>query len=190
MFIVLAGLLADCWIGRYRDVMASFIVGLITWIIVGVNIISTNTPLLALGIASLLITSALFRANIIPFNIDQLIEASGDELSFIIQWHFFGSTVAFILTRALNYSIANEQIDIYWYLSGYLNIYLLAPAGSAFLVVIITHSLFKQLLDVPQQSANPIKLVTKVLNYARKNKQTTNRSALHIGWMITLHDWM
>ena len=83
LFIVLAGLLADCWIGRYRDVMASFIVGLITWIVVGVNIISTNTPLLALGIASLLITSALFRANIIPFNIDQLIEASGDELSFI-----------------------------------------------------------------------------------------------------------
>ena len=58
--IVLAGLLADCWIGRYRGVMASFIVGLITWIIVGVNIISTNTPLLALGIASLLITSAFF----------------------------------------------------------------------------------------------------------------------------------
>ena len=63
LFIVLGGLLADCWIGRYHGVMASFIVGLITWIIVGVNIISTNTPLLALGIASLLITSALFRAN-------------------------------------------------------------------------------------------------------------------------------
>ena len=43
--------------------------------------------------------------------------------------------------------------------------------------MIITHSLFKQWLDVSQQSANPIKLVTKVLNYARKNKQTTNHSA-------------
>ena len=178
LFILLVGILSDCWIGRYRSVMASFIVVLITWIIIGVNIISTNTTLLALGIVSLLITSALFRANIIPFNIDQLIEASGDELSFIIQWHFLGSTVGFILTGALNYSIANEQIGIYWYLSGYLNIYLLAPAGLAFLVVIITHSLFKQWLDVTQQSANPIKLVTKVLNYARKNKQTTNRSAL------------
>ena len=178
LFILLAGLLADCWIGRYRGVMASFIVGLITWIIVGVNIISTNTPLLALGIASLLITSAFFRANIIPFNIDQLIEASGDELSFIIQWHFLGSTVGFILTGALSYLIANEQIGIYWYVSGYVNIYLFAPAGLAFLVVIISHSLFKQWLDITHHSTNPIKLVAKVLNYARKNKQPTNRSAL------------
>ena len=176
--IVLAGLLADGWIGRYRGVMASFIFGLITWIIIGVSIISTSIPILAFGIALLLITSALFRANIIPFNIDQLVEASGDELSAIVQWHFLGSTVARISTAGLSYSIADEQIGVYWYVSGYLNIYLFAPGGLAFLVVIISHSLFKQWLDITHHSTNPVKLVAKVLNYARKNKQPTNRSAL------------
>ena len=178
LFIVLAGLLADGWIGRYRSVMASFIFGLITWIIVGVSIISTNIPILAFGIALLLITSALFRANIIPFNIDQLVEASGDELSAIVQWHFLGSTIGFILTGGLCYFLADEQIGMYWYLSGYSNVYLFAPAGLAFLVVIISHSLFKQWLDITHHSTNPVKLVAKVLNYARKNKQPTNRSAL------------
>ena len=178
LFIVLAGLLADCWIGRYCGVMASFIFGLITWIIVGVSIISTNIPMLAFGIASMLITSALFRANIIPFNIDQLVEASGDELSAIVQWHFLGSTVVFILTAGLSYLIADEQIGDYLYVSGYSNIYLFAPGGLAFLVVIISHSLFKQWLDITHHNTNPLKLVAKVLNYARKNKQPTNRSAL------------
>ena len=178
LFILLAGLLADGWIGRYRSVMTSFIFGLITWIIVGVSIISTNIPILAFGIVSLLITTALFRANIIPFNIDQLIEASGDELSAIVQWHFFGSTFSCILTASISYSIADEQIGMYWYVSGYKNIYLFAPAGLAFLIVIISHSLFKQWLDITHHSTNPVKLVIKVLNYTRKNKQPTNRSAL------------
>ena len=176
--IVLAGILADGWIGRYRGVMASFIFWLITCIFVGVSMISTSIPILAFGIASLLITSALFRANIIPFNIDQLIEASGNELSAIVQWHFLGSTVSSISTASLRYSIADEQIGVYWYVSGYLNIYLFAPGGLAFLVVIISHSLFKQWLDITHHSTNPVKLVAKVLNYARKNKQPTNRSAL------------
>ena len=44
--------------------------------------------------------------------------------------------------------------------------------------MIISHSLFKQWLDVTHHGTNPIKLVAKVLNYASKNKQPRNHSAL------------
>ena len=40
------------------------------------------------------------------------------------------------------------------------------------------HNLFKNWLDTTPQIANPIKLIVKVLNYARKNKYPKNCGAL------------
>ena len=45
-------------------------------------------------------------------------------------------------------------------------------------VVLITHSFCKHWLETTPLIINPIKLITKVLNYARKNKYPRNRSAL------------
>ena len=44
--------------------------------------------------------------------------------------------------------------------------------------VIITNFLFKHWLDATSYIVNPIKLIVKVLNYARKNKYPRNCSAL------------
>ena len=41
-----------------------------------------------------------------------------------------------------------------------------------------THNLFKNWLDTTPQITNPIKLIVRQLNYARKNKYPRNRSAL------------
>ena len=41
-----------------------------------------------------------------------------------------------------------------------------------------THNLFKHWLDTTPQITNPIKLIVRVLNYARKNKYPRNRSDL------------
>ena len=45
-------------------------------------------------------------------------------------------------------------------------------------VVLITHSFFKLWLETNPLIINPIKLIAKVLNFARKNKCPRNRSAL------------
>ena len=48
----------------------------------------------------------------------------------------------------------------------------------AIVLIIISNCLFKRWLDTTPQITNPIKLIVRVLNYARKNKYPRNRSAL------------
>ena len=50
-------------------------------------------------------------------------------------------------------------------------------SGVAISIVIITNFLFKNWLDTIPQITNPIKVIVKVLNYARRNKYPENRSA-------------
>ena len=49
-------------------------------------------------------------------------------------------------------------------------------SGLAVSTVIISNILFKKCLDTTTHTTNPVKLITKVLNYARKNKVPQNRS--------------
>ena len=49
--------------------------------------------------------------------------------------------------------------------------------GLVITVIILSHIFFKHWLDITHQKSNPIKLIAKVLNYARKNKYPKNRSA-------------
>ena len=48
----------------------------------------------------------------------------------------------------------------------------------SFFFIPVTNYFFKHWLDTTTQITNPIKLIGKVLNYARKNKYPRNRSAL------------
>ena len=43
---------------------------------------------------------------------------------------------------------------------------------------VISNSLFKHWLDTTPHKINPVKLIAEVLNYSRKNKYPSNRSAL------------
>ena len=54
----------------------------------------------------------------------------------------------------------------------------LTIAGFAIATIVITQNLLKHWLDITPQITNPIKLIAKVLNYARKNKYPRSRSAL------------
>ena len=51
-------------------------------------------------------------------------------------------------------------------------------SGVAVSIVIITNFLFKHWLDTTSHIVNPVKLIAKVLNYARQNNYPRNRSAL------------
>ena len=85
----IGGLIADVWIGRYRMILISVYMCLITWIfnVVGYTVwwmtfkhVTIITVLLTVTSCLLLTGLAGFQSNIIPFNIDQLMGASGDEL--------------------------------------------------------------------------------------------------------------
>ena len=57
-------------------------------------------------------------------------------------------------------------------------IYTFSVAGIALVIILLSNCVFKHWLDTTPQTTNPIKLIVRVLNYARKNKYPRNRSAL------------
>ena len=106
------------------------------------------------------------RSNIVQFNIDQAISASGDELSAIIYWHSLFLLAIFCIV-VIGECLINQFVIMSYVLS-----------GVAVSIVIVINFLFKYWLDTTSHIVNPVKLIFQVLNYARKNKYTRNHSAL------------
>ena len=174
----IGGLIADVWIGRYRMILVSVYICLITWIfnVIGYSVwwmtfkhVTIITVLLTVTSCLLLAGLAGFQSNIVPFNIDQLMGASGDELSALVHWHLFSTYFARLIASALPWFITSTFI--------YETISFIIP-GITIISVIISMYLFKHWLDTTPHFSNPLKLIIGVLNYARKNKYPRNRSAL------------
>ena len=105
----------------------------------------------------------------VPFNIDQMIGATADQLSTIIYWHAFGYPLGQSMVKISSCFIT----DIVYQQS--LSI---CVSGVAITIVMVTYYLFRHHLDTTPLLTNPVKLIFKVLNYARKNKYPRLRSAL------------
>ena len=177
MSFPLFGLLADVWIGRYKAILIGIVLCFISWIILGIGFI----------VESYFISNELFwicfifaytlnfcgfssfSANIIQYNIDQLVGASADELNSVIYWHILSEPLVlfvFHLFQCLFYS------------SKYFIMITFIVSGVSVSLVLVSHSFLKHKLENISLIKNPIKLIVRVLCYARKHKYPENRSAL------------
>ena len=171
----LLGLIADVWTGRYKIIVTGIFFSFFAWILSGVGFITAaywlNNPLFfvlyAIAYLCAVVGYTAFRANIVQFNVDQLVGASANELSAIIYWHSINVPVAFTIFQLERCSFNFIDIRILSYV----------VTGVTVSVVVITHSFFGNWLETTPLIVNPIKLIAKVLNYARKNKYPRNRSA-------------
>ena len=171
----LGGLVADMWIGRYKIIVAGIYMTLFMWIL-GASADALFSYVHPLIIATLLIFSmvmnfgsiTLIQTNLISFNIDQLVGASGEDLSTIIYWHAFGLSLGIYIKVVLECWV-NKTVS--------MKVTHFPLGGLVITVIILSHIFFKHWLDITHQKSNPIKLIAKVLNYARKNKYPKNRSA-------------
>ena len=169
----LLGLLADVWIGRYKAILIGSASCFLSWIILGIGYIWSTISVqyyLWFFVASAYFFQffgyASFRVNIIQYNIDQLVGASADELSTIIYWHSIIESlveVPFFLIQCLH---SDSKLAIF------------VASGVLVVSVLVSHSFFKEKLEKTPLIKNPIKLIVRVLCYARKHKYPENRSAL------------
>ena len=174
VFFPIFGLLADIKTGRYNTIIAGVYLSFVSWIICGVaTILKTfmNVDILylvVLGVVYILevIGYCCFRSNIIQFNFDQLIGASADKLSAVIYWHSLSILIVYVIDNVGKCLIKQYVIVSY------------VISGVALCIVIVSNFLFKHWLDTPPNIINPVKLICKVVNYARRNKYPKNRSAL------------
>ena len=172
MLYPLIGLLSDVYIGRYRAIMIGIILSFISWIITGILFILNRYGFLGNiwivpGVVINYVGVIAFRANIIQYNIDQLIGASANELCTVINWNIAALPVANVMRNwLLLASTATAEFIC------------IMVAGVALSLILVSHSLFKHKLENVSLIKNPIKLIVRVLCYARKHKYPENRSAL------------
>ena len=101
----LVGLIADVWTGRYKMIVTGIFLCFFAWILSGVDFIIEaywpNNPsfyiIYVFGYLCRVVGYTGFRANIVQFNIDQLVGASADQLSAIIYWHSINVPVVYII---------------------------------------------------------------------------------------------
>ena len=174
------GIVADVWTGRYRMLVVCTYLFVVVWLIgiLGFIVIYFNYFSYALAIFLLLHTvngllGIGIRANILPFNIDQLIGASGEELSAIAHWHPIGHFLA-KLVSSITVTIANIYQK-----SNLISTFIISfgCSGVFIMISIVSHCYFKRWLDTTFTANNPIKIIFKVFKYARKNKFPRSRSA-------------
>ena len=183
LFFPIIGLIGDMCVGRYRMILGSMLFCLVMWIVTVIVVtlfcVYTETHSVLFGSISLIVLGVSYigiagiESIIIPFNIDQLMGASGDELSATIYWHYFTGLIplmVFVVLDSLSYYN-------YMYVSTVLMVYL-SIGGVSLVLALSILFIFNHWLDTTPQFFNPIKDIFQVLNYARKNKYPRNRSAL------------
>ena len=144
IFFPFLGLLADVYIGRYRAILIGVILSFVSWIIIGLTFILHSyygffgTLWIVPGLILHFISFISFTANIIQYNIDQLIGASAKELSTNIYLNMAAIPLAWFLTvwlpllddailllSSVSWSFSSRQVLLYllyWCLTHFLNI--------------------------------------------------------------------
>ena len=170
------GLLADIWIGRYKAILIGVALCFMSWILIGIAVIvyslyDSDTVLWSFHMIALVTEFcgySSFTANIIQYNIDQLVGASANELNSVIYWHVLYEKLVTLFFYPLQCLFNGKYfIEIIFIIS-----------GLSLSLVLVSHSLFKHKLENISLIKNPIKLIVRVLCYARKHKYPENRSAL------------
>ena len=172
----LFGLMADVRIRRHRTIITGIILSFSSVIIAGIGyVLNSFYPSKAIlwpayGMAYVLeaVGYCSFKANIIQYNIDQIIGASSSEISALMYCQSAGIPIVFLL-----FELGRCLID-----RSYIILITFLLSGVAASLVLVSHSLFKHHLENISLIKNPIKLIARVLCYAWKHKYPENRSAL------------
>ena len=161
--------IADAWIGRYRVILYSIIAQTVSCVILNMALVLPYSNLANMYVqytCSVLksVINVAVQLTFVPFIVDQMMGGSGDELSSAVNWWIWSDYVSDVVSHLL-FPVFGIPTVIF--------IYTFSTAFSLAFLLLFKHWLVK---ETPIN--NPIKLIIKVLNYARKNKYPSNRSAL------------
>ena len=200
----LLGWLADVYFTRYKFILFSFI----TMIVVAVVMITiaglfmkfsevrSLYVLVGLTLSIGLIGLGFFKSTAIQFGMDQMLEASSDQLSNFIQWYYWscnvGHTVALFMVMGVlecfNMCVIKltvkypEKIDVDLHAKYFSAVCIMAIIMAGLQLVCACVGLcllvyYKKHFNIDRTGEHPLKLIYQVLNYAWKHKCPENRSA-------------
>ena len=176
----LMGWLADVHFGRFKVIRTSLWLLLIGYCLIFVTFLikyffETETGKYIVHAAifplSFLIINtglAAFQANIIPFGLDQMPEASTEELSAFIHWYYGSRNIMAGITPLFACFVTNFNLTT-------MTISLCEVA--CIILALLLFYYLKHILIIEPKSVNPFKLVYSVLRFAAKHKVPLFRSA-------------
>ena len=186
----LAGWLADVYFGRYQVIKVSL------WLLwagamlfsfaICLQMFLSPSDVVSVVIVIIFLVALLamvtgvagFLANSLPFGIDQLSTATGEELSAFITWFVFNLCIRTSISNFLLYGSCFNNTTKNALLWAVTEAVLLSIA------LVLDSILNKDWLIVEPSTSNPFKLVAGVLKYAWTHKYPAFRSA------FTYHDHM
>ena len=166
-----AGIVADIYVGRFKVIqasivflMASSVLGILIILLKGYPTVATITKSVMLGLRC--VGGSCYIACSLPFIGDQLIGASGEQLSFALYWMMWGFVIAF------------NTVLLSYLPGGYFDF--IAPAVALLCVSTMAFilCLWKDSLNNVHQQTNPYKQIFRVLHYSWRHKYPERRSAL------------
>ena len=178
VLLPIAGWMGDSFLGRYRAVIVGVLVTMLSFLILLCATIMlqfnwTPIPEIALLCIYLLVTTCSLGSlytNMLPFIIDQMIGASADDISAVVQWYYWSISLGVSAPNLLGFIPINQ-------LQQNLLVICFALIFLCLSSVLITDCLCHKWLDIHYKSSSPFKTIFKVLNYARKTKYPEHRSA-------------
>ena len=168
------GWITDAWFGRYSLFLFSIVISTLGCVLYSIVLIIADSQaslaLVLLYISDIVngCASSAVTVYSLPFITDQMIGASGEELSAAVDWWNWGNSAAYLVYHLLLNSLKSSMLTI-------VSVFIYCTSVAAILASLI---LFKHWLVIHQQKTNSVTQVLQVLNYARKNKYPKNRSAL------------
>ncbi len=180
-----AGWLADVYFGRYRVIYAGL---WLMWVgtVLGTLVLavqyticnydSVRQAVLAVDIlAAILVTTgfASFVVNSVQFGMDQMPDASGEQISAFIHWYMWMVFAAYAVVEVTSLLQHCAQITLK---CAQLQTYqMLVPSALLSLALCLTFWLRDYLIIEPQ-SQNPLKTITGVLKFACTHKRPIRQS--------------
>ena len=195
------GWIAEACFSNFKMIKWSFIIllmSLVTIVILSIvsvihpsYIIATNISGDVIATIFLLISTAglgMFESNAIQFGMDQMLEASSEQLSSFIHWYFWcahiGPLVLFYIAMGTSFYFENcrFQMDHVHILShtilNFSGLIISCTETMIFIFVVVYIYWSKQSHQSDQKSRNPFLIICEVLKYSWKHKIPELRSAL------------
>ena len=189
------GLIADVYVSNYRIIRVSFAALLLSSLATLVTDVLYSVEfngqyycgIIGVAVASLLGTMGLgmYESNAIQFGMDQMIEASSEQLSSYIHWYFWCSHIGPLLVFFVSCSILLFPTGIHFKVPehGIEYIFVLITMActmiSILLMLVNVLLLFcwKLFFHIEQITRNLLKVIYKVLQYSCQHKYPERRSA-------------